>query len=120
MQDPWNDPDKYQMEAMRTASGMAYGNDIKTGLLVNGVMGLNGESGECIDIVKKYLFQGHDLDETHLAKELGDVAWYLAVAAYAIEYPLSYIFRLNVEKLRNRYPRGFDSDKSQHRATNDE
>lgn len=120
MQDTWNDADEYQMEAMRTASGMIYGDDIKTGLLVNGVMGLNGEAGECIDIVKKYLFQGHDLDEAHLAIELGDVAWYIAVAAYAINYPLSEVFRLNVEKLRNRYPSGFDSERSQHRATNDE
>ena len=40
-------------------------------VLINGVMGLCGESGEAIDIVKKYLAQGHELDKEHLAKELG-------------------------------------------------
>ena len=48
-------------------------------------MGLCGESGEAIDIVKKWLAQGHELDREHLAKELGDIAWYLAEAATALE-----------------------------------
>ena len=46
-------------------------------ILENGLMGLRGEAGEAIDILKKFLFQGHSLDMKHLAKELGDVAWYL-------------------------------------------
>lgn len=106
---------EYQIEAMRTASGM---ND-QYPLIVNGVMGLAGESGECVDIIKKHIFQGHELDAEHLAKELGDVAWYLAVSAYAIGYDLDTIFQMNVEKLRNRYPDGFDPDKSQHRKAGD-
>ena len=86
--------------------------------LLNGLMGLNGESGECIDILKKYLFQGHELDKEHLAKELGDVAWYLAVSADALGYPLELIFHMNVEKLRERYPDGFDPELSKHRKEN--
>ena len=105
--------DIYQEEAMRTASGM-YGN-----LLQNGVMGLCGESGECVDLVKKYLFQGHELDKEHLAKELGDVAWYLAVTAEAIGYDLNTILQMNVKKLRDRYPNGFDEERSKHRKEGD-
>ena len=101
----------YQMEALRTAGT----ND----LLLNGVMGLAGESGECVDLVKKYLFQGHALDREHLAKELGDVAWYLAVTAYDIGYDLESVLRMNVDKLRARYPNGFDSDRSRHRESGD-
>lgn len=100
----------YQKEALRTAGEADF---------VNGVLGLCGESGECADIVKKYLFQGHDLDVEHLAKELGDVAWYLAVTAYAIGYDLETILRLNVRKLRKRYPDGFDPEKSQNRKEGD-
>ena len=60
----------YQQEAMRTASGMNYkDNGNVPPMLLNGVMGLNGESGECIDILKKALFQGHELDAVHLAED---------------------------------------------------
>jgi NTP pyrophosphatase (non-canonical NTP hydrolase) len=82
-------------------------------------MGLNGEAGECIDILKKHIFQGHDLDKEHIAKELGDVAWYLAVSAAAIGYDLETILQMNVDKLRARYPDGFNTEASQHRKTND-
>ena len=51
-------------------------------------MGLCGESGEAIDIVKKWLMQGHELDKEHLIRELGDAEWYLAEAATALAVPL--------------------------------
>lgn len=60
----------YQKEAMRTLNSELNKKDI----LINSVMGLCGESGEAIDIVKKWLMQGHDLDKNHLIKELGDIA----------------------------------------------
>ena len=88
-------------------------------LMINGVMGLAGESGECVDMVKKYLFQGHDLDKEHLAKELGDVAWYLAITARAIGYDLSTVLQMNVEKLKKRYPDGFTAEKSINRKAGD-
>lgn len=77
--------------------------------LINGLMGLNGEAGEAIDLVKKCLFQGHDFEKEkeHLAKELGDVAWYLSLCADAIGYTLDDILKMNLEKLKKRYPNGF-------------
>ncbi len=56
--------------------------------LTDGLMGLNGEAGEAIDILKKHLFQGHELNPEHIAKKLSDVAWYLAVASNALGYDL--------------------------------
>ena len=90
---------EYQKEALRTAT--------EKDKLINGVMGLCGEAGECIDIVKKATFRGHELNKEHLAEELGDVAWYLAVAADAIGYDLLTILQMNVAKLNKRYPEGF-------------
>lgn len=87
--------------------------------LVNGIMGLNGEAGECIYILKKHLYHGHKLDREHIAKELGDVAWYLAISDKAIGYDLETIMQMNVDKLRARYPEGFDQKHSLHRAQND-
>lgn len=72
-----------------------------------------------IDIIKKVLFQGHEFDREHMAKELGDIAWYLAVSADAIGYDLETIFQMNVDKLKARYPDGFDSEHSQHRSSDD-
>lgn len=108
-------PNEYQSEALRTVpEGISY-----RSLLLMGVMGLAGESGEAVDLVKKYVFHEHDLDQKHLAKELGDVAWYLAVTAATIGYDLEEILRMNVDKLRKRYPDGFDPDRSNHRSPDD-
>ena len=105
---------EYQQAAMRTA-----GKKSCDDLILNGVMGLAGESGECVDIMKKHLFQGHDLDKEHIAKELGDVAWYLAITAEGLGYKLEDVLQMNVDKLRARYPDGFDKERSLHRADGD-
>lgn len=107
--------DEYQRLAMVTLNPDLSRKDV----LINGVMGLCGESGEAIDIVKKHLAQGHPLDKEKLVKELGDIAWYLAETAYALEVPLSRVLEENIEKFRKRYPGGFDSRKS-IRRTEDE
>jgi hypothetical protein len=65
------------------------------------------------------LFQGHTLDKDHMAKELGDCLWYLAVAAKGIGYDLDTIAEMNKAKLRNRYPNGFESERSLHRDSKD-
>ena len=87
--------------------------------LLNGVMGLCGESGEAIDLVKKWMMQGHEHDKAHLAKELGDVAWYLAETATAIGYDLETILQNNIDKLKARYPEGFTAERSMHRTNGD-
>ena len=102
---------EYQALAMRTLNPKLSKKDV----LINGVMGLCGESGEAIDIVKKHLAQGHTLDREALIKELGDVAWYLAETAYALDVPLEEVFERNIAKLRARYPDGFDAAKSTNR-----
>lgn len=87
--------------------------------MLDGLIGLNGEAGEAIDLFKKYAFQGHELDREHLAKELGDVAWYLAVSADAIGYTLDEVLEMNICKLRARYPDGFETRKSVGRLRTD-
>ncbi len=103
---------EYQTLAMTTLNPALSAKDV----LINSVMGLCGESGEAIDIVKKWLAQGHDLDKEKLAKELGDIAWYLAEAATALEIPLEDIFQGNIDKLKARYPEGFSTDRSVKRS----
>lgn len=102
---------EYQRKAMTTLNPALSRQDV----LLNGVMGLCGEAGEVIDVVKKHLHQGHELDRAKLVKELGDVAWYLAETAWALEIPLEEVLRGNLEKLKKRYPEGFETEKSIHR-----
>lgn len=106
------DVDKYQELAMRTLNPEID----KKELILNASMGLCGESGEVIDLVKKHLFQGHELDDEKLIKELGDVAWYLAEAATALNVNLSEILEKNIKKLENRFPDGFNSNRSINRG----
>ena len=106
---------EYQKLAMTTLNPALSKKDV----LINGVMGLCGESGEAIDIVKKWLAQGHELDKEKLAKELGDIAWYLAEAATALDLQLDDILQANIEKLKKRYPQGFETSRSLQRAEGD-
>jgi NTP pyrophosphatase (non-canonical NTP hydrolase) len=107
---------EYQKLALTTLNPELKEKDI----LINGVMGLCGESGEAIDLVKKHLAQGHELDKEKLAKELGDIAWYLAETAYAIGYPLEDILQMNIDKLKKRYPEGFSTERSLERKIENE
>ena len=102
---------EYQQQAMGLLNPALSRKDV----LINGVMGLCGEAGEAIDIVKKHLHQGHELDKKKLAAELGDIAWYLAETAYALGIPLEDIFRGNLDKLKRRYPEGFTAERSINR-----
>lgn len=104
------DFETYQKLAQRTSKG-------KPGLekVENGLMGLNGEAGECIDILKKHKFQGHDMDYDHLKDELSDVLWYLAETAEGAGLSLSDIAEYNIEKLFKRFPDGFSADRSINR-----
>lgn len=106
---------EYQSLAMTTLNPELDKKDV----LINSVMGLCGESGEAIDIVKKWLAQGHELDREHLKKELGDIAWYLAECAFALDIPLEDILVANIEKLKKRYPEGFEVEKSTERQSED-
>ncbi len=103
---------EYQKLALTTLNPALGERDV----LINGVMGLCGEAGEAIDMVKKHLAQGHELDKEKLARELGDVAWYLAETAHAIGYDLETILQMNIDKLKARYPEGFSVGRSVDRA----
>ena len=100
----------YQRMARRTA-----GDKRKSDKMEESLFGLAGEVGELCDHYKKYMHQGHDLDYDHMAEEAGDVLWYLAEIADAIGLTLEDIARRNIDKLRKRYPDGFDPERSIHR-----
>ncbi|HEX7735716.1 MAG TPA: nucleoside triphosphate pyrophosphohydrolase family protein [Ktedonobacteraceae bacterium] len=79
-------------------------------------LGLAGEAGEVVDLLKKVLYHGHELDVTALRKEVGDLLWYLTLLCDTAGFTLDEAMQANVEKLRQRYPYGFDPQRSQNRA----
>ena len=98
--------DRYQVEALRTVGS----SDLPILAL-----GIAGESGEVADLAKKELGHGHPRDAEKMAKELGDVLWYVAALADEYGYSLSTIATLNIEKLKARYPQGFSVERSINR-----
>lgn len=102
---------EYQEKAMTFLNNKLSKKDI----LINGVMGLCGESGEVIDIVKKYHAQGHELDKDKIIEELGDVCWYIAEIAYVLDVKLEDVLEGNISKLSKRYKNGFTKEESINR-----
>lgn len=83
--------------------------------LIHGVMGLAGEAGEVVDLVKKSAFQGKELVYVNVALELGDVLWSLAQCCRAIGWTLEEVAQANIAKLQKRYPQGFSVVRSNNR-----
>lgn len=98
---------QYQVEALRT---------IGSGDLPLLALGVAGEAGEIADLVKKELGHGHPRDAEKMAKEIGDVLWYLAALANEYGYSLSAIATMNIAKLKARYPQGFTVEGSINRV----
>lgn len=103
-------PDEYKNKVMRTANS-----NTEYPRIINGVLGLAGEAGECADIVKKHIFQGHELDKEKLLEEIGDVLWYCAYCSAELGTYLEDVMNSNIQKLEKRYPSGFNSDRSINR-----
>ena len=121
----------YQFSAMRTNDGNAtlrLSNKVDNHLddprvdiggILNGCLGLSGEAGEFCDLIKKWIFHEKPLDEEHAQKEMGDVLWYVAMICHSFGWDMDAIMQQNIEKLKARYPEGFDVKKSANRKEGD-
>lgn len=102
--------DEYQQLANKTLK-----QDEQMDMLIHAAMGMATESGEFIDTIKKAKFYGKQLDVANLLEEIGDVMWYCAAAAKALNVKLSDVAVMNVDKLKARYKDGFSSHDALHR-----
>ena len=118
---------EYQELAMRTNDhkatqrlvGKVVIDNVDLGDIFNACIGLSGEVGEFNDMVKKWVFHEKELDIDHAKKELGDIAWYLAMACESFGWSLDELLQMNVDKLKARYPEGFDTERANNRAEDD-
>lgn len=95
---------EYQILAMRT-TGKYSSEDDK---LIAACLGMAGEAGEFIDLVKKKIYHKKPIATIDLQKELGDKLWYDALACDALGINMDTVAGLNIEKLKTRYPEGFN------------
>lgn len=81
--------------------------DNPTVRLIHAGFGMCTEAGEFQDQLKRHLFYGKPLDGVNLAEEIGDMMWYLALAANALNVDLIDVATKNIAKLKARYPDKF-------------
>lgn len=127
---------KYQKLAMRTNDGngtyrlSSFANtqnfyreelllNIDAGGILNACLGLSGEVGEFNDMIKKWIFHEKELDINHLKKECGDILWYIALMCNSFGWNLDEIMQMNIDKLKARYPEGFDTVRANNRENGD-
>mgnify|MGYP003587126551 CR=1 FL=1 len=117
--------DSYQQDALRTKAKMS-----EKECLLDCALGLSGESTEALEVsmqlavacgkiadeVKKCVYHDHSLEIEKLMKELGDICWYVAVLSDCYGYRMSEVLEGNIEKLKKRYPDGFDPERSKNRG----
>jgi NTP pyrophosphatase (non-canonical NTP hydrolase) len=103
---------EYQEGVLRTANQNGTLEENK----MNAALGL-GEAGEVQNIIKKELFHGHPEDRMAILDELGDMLYYIAWTADLYLIDLELVAQYNHDKLKARYPEGFDKEKSLHRAS---
>lgn len=115
-QDIDNDVDAYQQNVLKYAPDYQH----YMPNVLYAAIGMCGEAGEVSELIKKYAYHGHTIDREHLARELGDVLWYVSYMAHLFGYSLGEIMAMNQEKLAKRYPDGkFDEERSRNRKEDD-
>jgi len=108
-----------EMNLYQIATGRTDNHTSGQEALANFGLGIGGEAGEVQDIIKKHLFHGHPLDKDKIRGELGDVLWYIARIAEWSGITLDEVAQGNIDKLKRRYPEGFDKEKSINREENE-
>ena len=80
--------------------------------------GMVGEIGELHSLYQK-VYQGHEFDGEHAKKEVGDILWFIAEYCTAMGWQLEDVMEMNIEKLKARYPKGFEAERSLNRVEGD-
>lgn len=105
---------EYQRLAARTINPKLH----STQKMYHALHGMASEIGEIHGLFQKD-YQGHEIDPQHLKKELGDLLWMAAELCTAMDWTLEDVAQMNIDKLKERYPEGFSTEKSLHRKEGD-
>jgi NTP pyrophosphatase (non-canonical NTP hydrolase) len=83
--------------------------------MAHAALGIGGESGEVVDLIKKTFANGKELDIDKLTKELGDLMFYQFALMKLTGITIDQVLDANIEKLRARYPNGYSDLAAQQR-----
>lgn len=78
-------------------------------------LGLAGEVGEVVDLVKKGIYHQQGIDRSAIKKELGDVLWYLSALCQQMDFTLEEVMQHNIDKLKARFPEGYDPERTTYK-----
>lgn len=110
---------KMQEYDMKFSSEQSNKESVDIGGIFNACLGLSGEVGEFNDMIKKWVFHEKELDMEHAKKEAGDILWYVVMLCESFGWNMEEIMQMNVDKLKARYPEGFDVERANNRAEGD-
>ena len=110
---------KMQEYDMKFSSEQSNKESVDIGGIFNACLGMSGEVGEFNDMIKKWVFHEKELDMEHAKKEAGDILWYVVMLCESFGWNMEEIMQMNVDKLKARYPEGFDVERANHRAEGD-
>lgn len=110
---------KMQEYDMKFSSEQSNKKSVDIGGIFNACLGLSGEVGEFNDMIKKWVFHEKNLDMEHAKKEAGDILWYVVMLCESFGWNMEEIMQMNVDKLKARYPEGFDVERANNRAEGD-
>ena len=120
--------DEVTSDASRDAQALSDSLDVIDGFgvsperVLTAAIGISAEGGEFAEIVKKCIFQGKPMDDDaqfHMKRELGDIMWYIAQGCIALDTTIEELMEINTHKLQERYPDGFDKNRSNKRYMNE-
>lgn len=110
---------KMQEYDMKFSSEQSNKESVDIGGIFNACLGLSGEVGEFNDMIKKWVFHEKELDMEHAKKEAGDILLYVVMLCESFGWNMEEIMQMNVDKLKARYPEGFDVERANNRAVGD-
>lgn len=77
--------------------------------LIHSCLGLAGEAGEVVDLIKKSVSYGTPIYTGHLLEECGDTLHYLARILDYWGFTLEDAKKHNLDKLHKRFPNGYSN-----------
>lgn len=84
--------------------------------LVHMALGIAGEAGELVDVIKKATIYNRTLDRKNIIEELGDLEWYMQGLRSWLGVTREQVLQYNIEKLNLRYPQRYTDQAAQERA----
>ena len=84
--------------------------------MMHAALGIAGEGGEVVDLIKKSVINGKPMDVNEMMKELGDLEWYLSLLRSVLGIDREVVLQMNIDKLRERYTDGYSDEASAKRV----